>query len=128
MIAIDFTETCSTYENFEIWEVDSIQSFFKGNQILVTIFTDFYKISIEDLFENRIQIQETDYQIILKLLKEVSDKTFFVFTIHDKNHLELIGLQKMSVMNFGIDIEKIKHDHIYIMIMDKQSSRSLNIG
>lgn len=128
MIAIDFTETCSTYENFEIWEVDSIESFFKGNQILETIFTDFYKISVEDLFENRIQVQETDYQIILKLLKEVSDKTFFVFTLHDKNHLELIGLQKMKVMNFGIDIEKIKHNHIYIMIMDKQSSRSLNFG
>ncbi|TNE74571.1 hypothetical protein EP331_01355 [bacterium] len=128
MIAIDFTETCSTYENFEIWEVDSIESFFKGNQILETIFTDFYKISVEDLFENRIQVQETDYQIILKLLKEVSDKTFFVFTLHDKNHFELIGLQKMKVMNFGIDIEKIKHNHIYIMIMDKQSSRSLNFG
>lgn len=128
MIAIDFTETCSTYENFEIWEVDNIESFFKGNQILETIFTDFYKISVEDLFEDRIQVQETDYQIILKLLKEVSDKTFFIFTLHDKNHLELIGLQKMKVMNFGIDIEKIKHDHIYIMIMDKQSSRSLNIG
>lgn len=128
MIAIDFTETCSTFENFEIWEIDNLESFFKGNQILETIFSDLYKMSLEKLFEERGAVKDSDYEIILKLLKEVGDKTFYVFTLHDKNHLELISLQKMNVMNFGINIEKIKHEHIYVMIMDKRSSNSFNIG
>ena len=54
------------------------------------------------------------------LLSLVDDKSFFLFTHYDENHLELIGMQKMKVMDFGLDIEKIRNDHVYIMIMDKK--------
>jgi len=119
MIVSEFSDTCKLYEGFQVWEIESIEAFFKGNEILATIFQDFYNIPMDEFIEKRKDISDTDFDIMKNLLSHVNDKSFFLFTLHDKNHLELVGMQKMNVMNFGMDIEKIKNDHVYAMIMDK---------
>ena len=122
MIVSEFSDTCKLYEGFQVWEIESIDAFFKGNEVLAAIFQDFYKIPIAEFVEKRKDIVDSDFEIMKNLLHLVDNKSFFMFTLHDENHLELVGMQKMKVMNFGVDIEKIKNDHVYVMIMDKKKS------
>ena len=120
MLVNDFSDTCTLYEGFEVWEIENIAAFFKGSEILATIFQDFYKIPLTEFAEKRKSIADSDFDIMQNLLTLVNDKSFLLFTLHDENHLELVGMQKMKVMNFGIDIEKIKKNRVYAMIMDKK--------
>jgi len=46
MIVSEFSDTCRLYEGFQVWEIESIDAFFKGSEILATILNDFYKIPI----------------------------------------------------------------------------------
>ena len=119
MIVTDFKSNCKSYKDFQVWEIESIETFFKGNEVLSTIFQDAYTFPIEEFAEKREEIPENDFEIMVKMLDLVGDKSFFLFTLHDDNHLELVGMQQMKIMNFGIDIENIKKDHVYAMIMDK---------
>ncbi len=124
MLVEDFRQNCTQYEKFEIWDVDNLQSFFKGNQVLAEIFENDFKISVEHLIENRSELVNSDMEIIKCLLDQVGDKHFLIFTLHSKEHLELIQFQKMKIMDFGIDIEQIQEDHVYIIIMDKKANVS----
>ena len=101
-------------------DTESLDAFFKGNEILAAIFKDSYNIPSEEFVERRKEIPDSDFDIMKNLLDLVDDKSFFLFTLHDENHLELVGMQKMNVMYFGVDIENIKNDHAYAMIMDKK--------
>jgi len=121
MLASEFSEMCYQYEGFQVWEIENIDAFFKGNEVLATIFKDYYQIPFDEFKQRRSEIQDTDYQMITKLLGKVDDKYFFIFTLHDENHMELIKMQRMKVMNFGINIEEIRNDRVYVMIMDKRS-------
>lgn len=125
MLANEFNETCFQYENFMVWDIENMDAFFKGNEILTNIFEDCYKIPFKEYKERRSEIQETDLQMMQKLLNFVGDKYFYIFTLHDENHLELVKMQRSKVMNFGIDIESIKNSRVYVMIMDKKTE-SLN--
>lgn len=125
MLANEFSETCFQYENFMVWDIENIDAFFKGNEVLKVIFEDCYKIPFKDFSERRKEIQETDLHLMTKLLNYVDDKHFFIFTLHDENHIELIKMQRMKIMNFGLNIEEIRPDRVYVMIMDKKVS-SLN--
>ncbi len=120
MLVTEFSETCQLYTDFQIWEIENIYSFFEGNQILATIFKDHYNITVEDLIEDRGEVEETDMQIMTNLLSLVNDKSFFIFTLHDENHLELVKMQQLKIMNFGIDIEDVRGDRVYVVIMDKK--------
>ena len=122
MLASEFSEMCYQYEGFQVWEIENMDAFFKGNEVLATIFKDYYQIPFDEFKQRRDEIQDTDYQIITKLLGKVDDKYFFIFTLHDQNHMELIKMQRMKVMNFGINIEEIKNDCVYVMIMDKKGA------
>ena len=122
MLANEFSETCFQYENFMVWDIENMDAFFKGNEVLKTIFEDCYKIPFKDFKERRKEIQETDLQMMTKLLNYVDDKHFFIFTIHDENHLELVKMQRMKVMDFGLNIEDIRKDRVYVMIMDKKTA------
>ncbi|MBE7442612.1 MAG: hypothetical protein KF732_04545 [Flavobacteriales bacterium] len=122
MLANEFSETCFQYENFMVWEIENMDAFFKGNEVLKTIFEDCYKIPFKDFKERRKEIQETDLQMMTKLLNYVDDKHFFIFTIHDENHLELVKMQRMKIMDFGLNIEDIRKDRVYVMIMDKKTA------
>lgn len=105
-----------------VWEIENMDAFFKGNEVLKTIFEDCYKIPFKDFKERRKEIQETDLQMMTKLLNYVDDKHFFIFTIHDENHLELVKMQRMKIMDFGLNIEDIRKDRVYVMIMDKKTA------
>ena len=118
MIVTEFSNTYKLYEGFQVWEIENIDAFFKGNEIFPIIFQDFYNMPMDDLVEKRNDIPDSDLGIMTNMLSHVSDKSFFVFTHFDENHLELVAMQKMKIMNFGMDIEKIKIDHVYAMIMD----------
>jgi hypothetical protein len=120
MIVSEFSETCILYEGFHVWEIESIDAFFSGNEILATIFQDFYNMPFNEFVNRRKDIADSDLDIMKNMLTLVNDKSFLLFTLHDENHLELVGMQKMGVMNFGIDIEDIKNDRVYAMIMDKK--------
>jgi hypothetical protein len=120
MIVSEFSETCQLYTGFQVWEIDNIDSFFKGNEVLATIFKDHYEMPVGQLAKRRSEIAESDYEIITKLLSLVGDKSFYIFSLHDENHMELIKMQRMKIMNFGINIEDIRNDCLYAIIMDKQ--------
>ncbi len=120
MLTTEFSNNCYQYTGFQVWEIENISDFFKGNSILATICKDEYKISPQELLDDRSKIQESDIQIMTKLLSLVSDKYFFIFTLHDENHLELVKMQRLKIMNFGVNIEEIRPDRVYVMIMDKK--------
>jgi hypothetical protein len=120
MLVGEFSETCQLYTGFQIWEIENINAFFEGNLVLATIFKDHYNITVDELEERRSEIEDTDLKIITTLLKMVDDKSFFVFTLHDENHLELVKMQQLKIMNFGIDINDVKGDKVYVVIMDKK--------
>jgi hypothetical protein len=119
MLAEDLKNKISLYSNFEIWDVENIDAFFKGNGILTEIFEKEYKIKVSDFHTKRNEIVETDAGLMALILDLVADKYFSLFTLNDINHLELIFLQEQKIMNFGVDITQIKPNHFYILIMDK---------
>lgn len=122
MLVTNFKESCSQYDKFEIWDVENIDAFFKGNSVLKEIFKNDYKLSVEDLASNREAVEASDMDIMEKLLDQIGDKHFYIFTYHSKNHLELMQMQMENVMNFGMDIQHIENDHVYIFIMDKKKT------
>lgn len=122
MLANEFSDTCFQYENFMVWDIENMDAFFKGNEVLVTIFEDCYKMPFKDLKDRRKEIQETDLQMMTKILNYVDDKHFLIFTIHDESHLELVKMQRLKVMDFGLNIEEIRKDRVYVMIMDKKTA------
>ena len=122
MLVNEFKSKLSLYRNFEVWEIAGMQDFFKGNSILKTIFETDYGIKISELKDCRHEIQENDLSIMHKILDQVGDKHFFIFTLLDPNHLELIQIQDLKLMDFGMDIAEIKNNCVYVMIMDKPNS------
>lgn len=120
MIVSEFSETCQLYTDFQIWEIENIDAFFSGNQVLASILKDHYSIPVDELKERRSEIEDDDMEIMAKLLRLVDDKSFFMFTLHDENHLELVKMQQLKIMNFGINIEEVKGDCVYVVIMDKK--------
>jgi len=120
MLVSEFGETYRLYTDFQVWEIKSMTDFFDGSNILSTIFNDMYGFYVEELEDRRSEIEDSNLEIMAKLLKTVGDKSFFIFTLHDENHLELVKMQKLKIMNFGVDIEQIKQDCVYVIIMDKK--------
>ena len=119
MIATEFRENCKQYNNFAVWDVESMDAFFEGNGILSEIFENSYNMPLSAFNERRSEIEVSDMDIMKSLLEQVNDKHFLIFTFHDDNHWELVQLQNQKIMNFGIDIEDIANDHVFILIMDK---------
>lgn len=127
MLVQQFSENPFQYKDFEVWDVENMAAFFNGNGVLKEIFEKEYKILVSDFDKRREEMPETNLGIIASILDQIGDKHFFVFTLHDPNHLELIKMQNNKVMNFGIDIELIAPDHVYILIMDKVKEVSVGL-
>lgn len=119
MIVYQIDEKIKQFQNFEIWDVENMDAFFKGNAVIKEIFEKEYKIKVIDFEKRRAEMPETNLGIMAGILDHIGDKHFFLFTLHDKNHLELIKLQESKVMNFGLNIEDISPEHVYILVMDK---------
>ena len=116
-----FSANCQQYENFEVWDIENMNSFFKGNEIIQTIFEDTYGFPVGEFNEKRSEIPDTNGGVIEAMLDHVGDKSFHIFTLHDENHLDLVSMQNMKIMDFGVDIEDIQKDHFYVLIMDKKA-------
>ncbi len=127
MLVKQFSENPFQYKNFEVWDVEDMNAFFNGNQVIKEIFEKEYKFSIEDFEEKRVDLPETNLGIIANILDQIGDKHFHVFTLYDANHLELVKMQQDKVMNFGLDIESIAQDHVYILLMDKVKEVSVGL-
>jgi hypothetical protein len=127
MIVHRFSENPFQYQNFEIWDVENMDAFFGGNKVIKEIFEKEYKLPLNEFKTRRSEIVETDLGIMAAILDVIGDKHFVLFTLHDKNHLELIQMQNSRVMNFGIDIESISPNHVYILIMDKLKEVSVGV-
>ncbi len=119
MIVKNFKDNCRQYDNFQIWDIENLESFLNGNQILPEIFKKDYKMTPEELPSRRQEIPQSDIGIVDSLLDQIGDKHFFTFTKDDKNHIELILMQDTRVMSFGIDISQVQEGHMYAVIMDK---------
>lgn len=121
MVVKNFISECAKYENFAIWDVENMNSFFEGNKVLSNIFETDFKMSVGEFEIKRSEIEQSNMQIMESLLDQVGDKHFYVFTYHNANHQELIHMQDTKVMDFGIDIKAIDKEHVYIVIMDKKA-------
>ena len=121
MLVDQFRENCALYQNFAIWDIENMAAFFDGNSTLVEIFQKDFKIPIGEYNARRAEIAKTDMEIMRQLLDQIGDKHFYIFTYHDDNHWELTQMQTNGIMDFGIDIENIEKDHVYIMLMDRKS-------
>lgn len=127
MLVQDFKNTVVQYENFEVWDVENIDAFFKGNGVIKEIFEKEYKISVENFNEKRADIAETNIGLMANVLDQIGDKHFYVFTKEDKNHVELVQMQNSKIMNFGINIADLDLSHVYIMIMDKVKTAGVGL-
>lgn len=127
MIVYQIEEKIKQFQGFEIWDVENMDAFFKGNAVIKEIFEKEYKIKITDFESRRGELPETNMGIMTNILDHIGDKHFFLFTLYDKNHLELIKMQQMKVMNFGVNIESILADHVYILVMDKVKEVSVGL-
>jgi len=119
MIVKEFKDSCSQYKNFQIWEVPTMDDFMLDNPVLNEIFFTDYKISYLDAKNFPERITDSNLQIMDRLLSQVGDKHFYIFTWHDDNHSELVQMQNLKIMNWGIDINEIKKDRVYIIMMDQ---------
>jgi hypothetical protein len=126
MIVQQFNENAIQYKDFQIWDVENMDAFFNGNGVIQEIFEKDYKTLVSNFDANRTDIADTNMEIMVKILDQIGDKHFMIFTLHDKNHLELVQMQRTNAMTFGINIEEISPDHVYIMIMDKH--KEVNVG
>ena len=122
MLVADFMGTCAQYENFAVWDVENIDAFLNGNGALIQIFEKDFKMKVAELAARRSEIDRTDMQIMEQLLDQIGDKHFFIFTYHDDKHWQLVQMQKQKIMQFGLDIEDIRKDHVYILLMDKKAA------
>ena len=119
MIVKSFMDNCREYKNFQIWDIASMDDFMLDNPVLNEIFQNDYKMTYAESRKNRHKIEDTDLQIMHKLLEQIGDKHFFIFTWHDDNHSELVQMQNLKIMNWGIDINEIDKTHVYIVMMDE---------
>lgn len=118
MTVTDFKDNYLMYENMSIWEVKTLQDFFKTDINLFDIFEKEYGFSFNELSQQE-NFPDTPILVVSKLLDYFGDKQFFVFSNNDQHHHELKALQDKKVINFGIDIHVLHPTSIYVLEMDK---------
>ncbi|MBL0309312.1 MAG: hypothetical protein IPP77_06470 [Bacteroidetes bacterium] len=119
MIATDFNEKYFMYENMAIWEINSMEDFFKSHNMMKEIFKNEYGVPYSEETSKGINLMDAGFAIVEKLLDCFRDKHFVVFSMNDENHNILKGLQDKKVINFGMDIHVLNPRNIYVLEMDK---------
>lgn len=119
MIVQRFSENPYQYEGFEIWVVKNMTEFFNGNGVIQEIFEKEYKIPISEFENRRAELPETSLGLMTHILDQIGDKHFVVFTLNDENHQAFIAMQESKIMDFGVAIQDLEPDQVYILIMDK---------
>lgn len=119
MTITDFNENYLRYENMSIWEIKSLDEFFKAHENLLEIFEKEYGFPFNKIKENRATFQDSEIIVVSKLLDHFGDKHFFVFSYNDIHHNGLKALQDKKIINFGMDIHVINPSRIYVLEVDK---------
>lgn len=119
MTITDFNENYRMYENMSIWEIKSLNEFFKAHENLLEIFEKEYGFPFDKINEQGSNFSDSEIMIVSKLLDHFGDKHFYIFSDKDKHHTELKTLQDKNIINFGIDIHVIHPTRIYVLEMDK---------
>lgn len=119
MVVTDFADKYLMYDNFEIWEISTLDEFFKSHQMMFEIFEKEYGVSYEERNNSKVKIADSDIVIVSKLLDYFEDKQFFVFSNNDVHHQSLKNLQDKKIINFGMDIYVLNPSKIYVLEMDK---------
>lgn len=119
MIVKDFHEKYLMFENMAIWDISSLEDFLTSHNQLGEIFKKEYEFSYDQRKEPQNVFQDTDIEVVTKLLDHFGDKNFFVFSDSDINHSVLKELQDKKVINFGMDIYVLHPNKIYVLEMDK---------
>jgi len=119
MIITDFREKYLMYENMSIWEIKSMDEFFKAHENLYEIFEKEYGFPFNKINEQDGNFSDSEIVVVSKLLDHFDDKQFFVFSDNDKHHNDLKSLQDKKIVSFGMDIHVIHPKRIYVLEMDK---------
>ena len=119
MIITDFNEKYNLFENMAIWEVPSLDNFFTSHVMMYEIFEKEYGFTYPNRFMPENKFSESDISVVTKLLDYFGDKHFFVFSNKDSNHSILKGLQDKKIINFGMDINVLHPNKIYVLELDK---------
>jgi len=119
MIITDFREKYLMYENMSIWEIKSMDEFFKAHENLYEIFEKEYGFPFNKIKEQDGNFSDSEIVVVSKLLDHFDDKQFFVFSDNDKHHNDLKSLQDKKIVSFGMDIHVIHPKRIYVLEMDK---------
>ena len=119
MISTDFKTNFHLYENMEICEISTISDFLKTHELLHEIFEKEYNFPFDKRFESGNNFQDTDEQIVNKLLDYFNDVHFVVFKNNNPIHNELKELQDKKIIHFGMDIYALNPSKIYVLEMTK---------
>ncbi len=119
MIVKNFQTNCKLYKNFQIWDISGMDDFMSDNPVLNEIFLNDYKMTYVEAKADPTRIKDSNLKIMNDMLDQIGDKHFYIFTWHDDNHAEVVRMQELKVMNWGVDINAVEKDHVYIVMMDK---------
>lgn len=119
MIAVDFENKYLMYDNYAIWEITSLEEFFKSHEMMFEIFEKEYGVSFNERNNPDVKIADSDIVVVSKLLDYFEAKQFFVFSNNDPNHQGLKNLQDKKIISFGMDIYVLNPKKIYVLEMDK---------
>lgn len=119
MIVVDFENKYLMYDNYAIWEITSLEEFFKSHEMMFEIFEKEYGVSFNERNNSDVKIADSDIVVVSKLLDYFEDKQFFVFSNNDSNHQGLKNLQDKKIISFGMDIYVLNPKKIYVLEMDK---------
>lgn len=118
MTITDFRENYLMYEDMSIWEIKSLDEFFKAHESLLEIFEKEYGFPYNKRSEHS-EFKDSDIMVVSTLLDNFGDKYFFVFSNNDKHHNDLKTIQDKKAINFGMDIHVIHPRKIYVLEMNK---------
>jgi hypothetical protein len=119
MIATDFNEKYFMYENMAIWEISSMEDFFKSHNMMKEIFQNEYGFAYSEETAKGMNLIDAGFAVVEKLLDCFRDKHFVVFSDNDENHTILKTLQDKKVIQYGMDIHVLNPNRIYVLEMDK---------
>lgn len=119
MIVVDFENKYLMYDNYAIWEITSLEEFFKSHEMMFEIFEKEYGVSYNERNNSDVKIADSEIVVVSKLLDYFEDKHFFVFSNNDSNHQGLKNLQDKKIISFGMDIYVLNPKKIYVLEMDK---------
>lgn len=126
MLVDDFQADCRKYTNFQIMQVESMEAFFSISPVIPMVFEHLYAMPLSSFVERRSEIPSTEMEIMKNILDHIGDRHFYIFTYHSDQHAVLVQLQDAGVMNFGIDINDIRKDQVYVVMMEKSAGPDLH--